>query len=52
MRWKKKKREAGKQEAADVDENLVYGIYYTSAGDKVDEGRAEVVDDNDYYAIS
>ena len=51
IRWKKKKRDAEKQEA-DVDENPVYGIYYTSAGDKVDQGRSEVVDDNDYYAIS
>ena len=51
IRWKKKKREAGKQEA-DVDENPVYGVYYTSAGDKVDEGRSEVADDNDYYATS
>ena len=51
IRCKKKKAGAGRQEA-DVDENPVYGIYYTSAGVKVDGGRSEVVDDNDYYATS
>ena len=52
IRCKKKKGAAGKQEAADVDENPVYGIYYTSEGATVDEGRSEVVDGNDYYATS
>ena len=51
IQCKKRKGKVGKQEA-DVDENPVYGIYYTSAGDKVDEGRSEVVDGNEYYATS
>jgi len=33
-----------------VDDNPVYGIYYNSAGDKVDYGTSEVQDENTYYA--
>merc|ERR1712013_934189 len=33
-----------------VDDNPVYGIYYNSAGDKVDYGTSEVQDENAYYA--
>ena len=33
-----------------MDDNPVYGIYYNSAGDKVDYGTSEVQDENTYYA--
>ena len=33
-----------------VDDNPVYGMYYNSAGDKVDYGTSEVQDENTYYA--
>ena len=36
--------------AKEVDNNPVYGLYYTGGGEKIDEGVAEVVDENsDYY---
>ena len=36
--------------AKEVDNNPVYGLYYTSGGERIDEGVAEVVDENsDYY---
>ena len=36
--------------AKEEDNNPVYGLYYTSGGEKIDEGVAEVVDENsDYY---
>ena len=35
---------------ADKDENLVYGIYYASDGDKIDAGVNEITDESQYYA--
>ena len=36
--------------AKEVDNNPVYGLYFTSEGEMIDEGVAEVVDENsDYY---
>ena len=32
-----------------VDINPVYGVYYSSSGERVDEGTAEAVDENNYY---
>ena len=34
----------------DQDENPVYGIYYASNGDKIDNGVHEITDENHYYA--
>jgi len=36
--------------AKEVDNNPLYGLYFTSDGAKIDEGVAEAVDENsDYY---
>ena len=36
--------------AKEVDNNPLYGLYFTSEGERIDEGVAEVVDENsDYY---
>ena len=35
--------------ASSEDENPVYGIYYFSTGQKIDDNNAEVVDENQYY---
>ena len=34
----------------DMDESPIYGLYYFSRGGKIDQGKSEVVDKNDYYA--
>ena len=31
-------------------ETLIYGLYYFAKGGKIDQGKSEVVDKNDYYA--
>jgi len=49
--WKfccQKKRDQH-QQAKEVDNNPVYGLYYSSSGDRVDEGTTEAVDENNYY---
>ena len=40
---------AKKLKVKEVDNNPVYGLYYSSSGDRVDEGTAEAVDENNYY---
>ena len=35
--------------ASSEDENPVYGIYYFSTGQKIDDNNVEVVDENQYY---
>jgi len=37
------------QQVKEVDNNPVYGLYYSSSGDRVDEGTTEAVDENNYY---
>ena len=32
-----------------IDVNNDYNLYYTSDGERLDEGRCEAVDTNDYY---
>ena len=34
----------------DTDESPIYGLYYFARGGKIDQGKLEVVDKNDYYA--
>ena len=46
---KKQKKQREANEAEDEDENPVYGMYEFADGGNVDEGRAEIVDDNEYY---
>ena len=35
-----------------ADECPVYGTYYFPEGGRVDEGKSEAVDKNDYYAAT
>ena len=35
--------------ASSEDENPVYGIYFFSTGQKIDNNNAEIVDENQYY---
>ena len=46
---KKQKKQREANEAEDQDENPVYGLYEFADGSNIDEGRFEIVDDNEYY---
>jgi len=46
--FKKKKRSEGVR-APKVDENADYGLYYSTAGVRLDEGTMEMTDQNPYY---
>ena len=37
-------------EKFDTDESPIYGLYYFARGGKIDQGKLEAVDKNDYYA--
>ena len=38
--------------AKEVDNNPVYGLYYNSQEERIDEGVTEIVDENsDYYGL-
>ena len=53
LRWKKKKkqeREASRENRVE-EMNQVYGMYYFFDGSRIDDGRAEVTDENDYYGL-
>ena len=45
----KKKKEKERKQPIDEDMNPVYGLYYFSDGERVDDSSAEVVDENSYY---
>jgi len=49
--WKTRcQKRSNRHQAKEVDNNPVYGLYFTSEGERIDEGVAEVVDENsDYY---
>ena len=38
------------KEKFDTDESTIYGLYYFAGGGKIDQGKSEVVDKNDYYS--
>ena len=46
---RKKKKEKERKQPMDEDMNPVYGLYYFSDGERVDDSNAEVVDENSYY---
>ena len=48
LRFRKKQKRVA-NEAEDEDENPVYGMYEFTDGSNIDEGRFEIVDDNEYY---
>ena len=48
MHRRRKNQRAG-GDIKQTDENPVYGMYYFSTGDHIDESKSEVVDGNDYY---
>ena len=37
------------EEKFEMDESPIYGLYYFAGGGKIDQGKSEVVDKNDYY---
>jgi len=48
--WKTRCQGRITTQAKEVDNNPVYGLYYSSGGERIDEGVTEVVDENsDYY---
>ena len=46
---KRKKKQRTARDLKKEEENPVYGMYYFTDGRHIDEGRLEVVDNNDYY---
>ena len=46
---RRRKKQKTTKEIEVEDENPVYGMYEFADGRNVDEGRAEIVDDNEYY---
>ena len=46
---KRKKKQRTARDLKKEEENPVYGMYYFADGRHIDEGRLEVVDNNDYY---
>ena len=49
LRHKRRKNQRAGGDIKQTDENPVYGMYYFSTGDHIDESKSEVVDSNDYY---
>jgi len=48
--WKTRCQGKNNSQAKEVDNNPLYGLYYSSGGERIDEGVTEVVDENsDYY---
>merc|ERR1711962_1395309 len=45
---KRKSKSAKETDRRDEDLNPVYGIYYSSSGDRIDDGVHEIVDENEY----
>ena len=43
-----KKIRAGRRMVKE-DVNDIYGLYYTAGGERMDESRVEVTDENPYY---
>ena len=50
MRRQKNKKAKKTEERLDEDLNPVYGVYYASSGDRIDDGVHEIIDENEYYA--
>ena len=48
VRRNKRKQKAAVRPKVE-DKNPVYGMYYFADGRRIDEGRSEVTDGNDYY---
>ena len=46
---KKKKKEKRRKQPVHEDLNPVYGLYYFSDGQRIDDSNAEVADENAYY---
>jgi len=46
----KNKKAKKTEERLDEDLNPVYGVYYASSGDRMDDGVHEIIDENEYYA--
>ena len=46
----KNKKAKKTEERLDEDLNPVYGVYYASSGDRIDDGVHEIIDENEYYA--
>ena len=49
LRRKKKKEENKRSQPISEDMNPVYGLYYFSDGERVDDSNVEVMDENSYY---
>ena len=49
LRRKKKKKENKRSPPISEDLNPVYGLYYFSDGQRVDDSSVEVMDENSYY---
>ena len=47
---KKKRTNTAENVQADEDVNPVYGVYYASSGDRIDDGVHEITDENEYYS--
>ena len=45
----RRKKENKSNQAMDEDMNPVYGLYYFSDGERVDENNSEMMDENTYY---
>ena len=45
----RKKKEKVGQAARSEDANPIYGFYYFSDGQKIDDNNAEATDENQYY---
>ena len=48
LRQKKRKKDKSSQPISE-DLNPVYGLYYFSDGERVDDSSVEVLDENSYY---
>ena len=49
LRRNKKRKENKSSQPINEDLNPVYGLYYFSDGERVDDSNAEVMDENSYY---
>ena len=50
LSYRKRKGSNTAENAADEDVNPVYGVYYASSGDRIDDGGLEITDENEYYS--
>ena len=47
---RKERAKTAEKVQADEDVNPVYGVYYASSGDRIDDGVHEITDENEYYS--